>query len=107
MSQLSGAIRTIRGVIATLIGHARCSTDKQDIEAQRQALLGLGVVGERIYLDWGLTGTNRRRPGLDQALAAVRSGDTLVVPWLDRLARSVPDARDIGDSLVARWWLAE
>jgi DNA invertase Pin-like site-specific DNA recombinase len=58
--------------------------------------------GERIYLDRGLTGTNRRRPGLDQALAAVRSGDTLVVPKLDRLARSVPDARDIGDSLVDR-----
>jgi DNA invertase Pin-like site-specific DNA recombinase len=90
------------GVTATLIGYARCSTDKQDIEAQRQALLGLGVAGERIYLDRGLTGTNRRRPGLDQALAAVRSGDTLVVPKLDRLARSVPDARDIGDSLVAR-----
>ena len=84
---------------ATLIGYARCSTDKQDVEAQRQTLLGLGVVGERIYLDRGLTGTNRRRPGLDQALAAVRSGDTLVVP---KLARSVPDARDIGDSLVAR-----
>jgi DNA invertase Pin-like site-specific DNA recombinase len=31
-----------------------------------------------------------------------RSGDTLVVPKLDRLARSVPDARDIGDTLVAR-----
>ncbi len=41
-------------------------------------------------------------PGLDQALAAVRSGDTLAVPRLDRLARSVPDARHIGDSLVAR-----
>jgi DNA invertase Pin-like site-specific DNA recombinase len=89
-------------VTATLIGYARCSTDKQDIEAQRQTLFGLGVVGERIYLDRGLTGTNRRRPGLDQALTAVRSGDTLVVPKLDRLARSVPDARDIGDSLVAR-----
>jgi DNA invertase Pin-like site-specific DNA recombinase len=50
----------------------------------------------------GLTGTNRQRPGLDQALAAVRAGDTLVVPKLDRLARSVPDARAIGDSLVAR-----
>ncbi len=86
----------------TLIGYARCSTDKQDLAVQRQALLGLGVAGERIYLDRGLTGTNRRRPGLDQALAAVRSGDTLVVPKLDRLARSVPDARDIGDSLVAR-----
>src|SRR3954451_3162361 len=91
-----------RGVTATLIGYARCSTEKQDVEAQRQTLLGLGVAGERIYLDRGLTGTNRRRPGLDQALAAVRSGDTLVVPKLDRLARSVPDVRDIGDSLVAR-----
>ena len=30
------------------------------------------------------------------------SGDTLVVPKLDRLARSVPDARDIGDTLVSR-----
>jgi DNA invertase Pin-like site-specific DNA recombinase len=42
------------------------------------------------------------RPGLDQALAALREGDTLVVPKLDRLARSVPDARDIGDGLAAR-----
>jgi len=49
-----------------------------------------------------LTGTNRSRPGLDQALAAVRTGDTLVVPKLDRLARSVPDARFIADALVAR-----
>lgn len=32
----------------------------------------------------------------------MRAGDTLVVPRLDRLARSVPDARDIGDSLAAR-----
>lgn len=62
----------------------------------------LGVAEDRIYLDHGLTGTNRDRPGLAQALAAVRLGDTLVVPKLDRLARSVPDAREIGDSLVAR-----
>ena len=34
--------------------------------------------------------------------AAVRAGDTLVVPTLDRLARSVPDARQIADALVAR-----
>src|SRR5215204_5454775 len=78
---------------ATLIGYARCSTDKQDLAAQRAALERLGVPPERIYTDHGLTGTNRARPGLDQALAAVRAGDTLVVPKLDRLARSVPDAR--------------
>jgi DNA invertase Pin-like site-specific DNA recombinase len=83
-------------------GYARCSTDMQDLTAQQEILLGLGVPKERIYLDRGLTGTKRARPGLDQALAAVRAGDTLVVPKLDRLARSVPDAREIGDSLVTR-----
>jgi DNA invertase Pin-like site-specific DNA recombinase len=86
----------------TLIGYARCSTDKQDLSAQREALTDLGVAAERIYVDHGLTGTNRARPGLNQALAAVRKGDTLVVPKLDRLARSVPDARSIADELAAR-----
>ena len=85
-----------------LIGYARCSTDKQDLAAQRQALLQLGVTADRIYTDKGFTGTSRARPGLDEALAAVRSGDTLVVPKLDRLARSVPDARAIGDALAGR-----
>ncbi|MFF3878906.1 recombinase family protein [Streptomyces sp. NPDC001978] len=85
-----------------MTGYARCSTDMQDLTAQQEILLALGVPEDRIYLDRGLTGTNRDRPGLDQALAAVRAGDTLVVPKLDRLARSVPDAREIGDSLVAR-----
>lgn len=86
----------------TRIGYARCSTDKQDLVAQRAALIALGVADDRIYTDHGLTGTNRERPGLAQALAAVREGDTLVVPKLDRLARSVPDARAIADELTAR-----
>jgi DNA invertase Pin-like site-specific DNA recombinase len=85
-----------------LIGYARCSTEKQDLTAQREILRGLGVAEERVYLDHGLTGTTRSRPGLNSALAALREGDTLVVPKLDRLARSVPDARAIGDSLAAR-----
>lgn len=49
--------------VGELIGYARCSTVLQDLNGPA-------------------------RPGLDQALAAVRSGDTLVVPKLDRLARS-------------------
>ena len=95
-------IRTILPMTATLIGYARCSTDRQDLAAQRQALLELCVVEDRIYTDHGLTGTTHARPGLDQALAAVREGDTLVVPKLDRLARSVPDARAIADLLQER-----
>ena len=86
----------------TLIGYARCSTDRQDLSAQRAALAELGVAADRIYVDHGLTGTSRARPGLDQALAAVRRGDTLVVPKLGRLARSVPDACFIADELAER-----
>ena len=71
-------------ITGALIGYARCSTDRQDLAAQRQALLELGVAEERIYTDHGLTGTNRAQPGLD------------------RLARSVPDARAIADQLQER-----
>ncbi|KTR06452.1 DNA resolvase [Aureimonas ureilytica] len=85
-----------------LIGYARCSTDKQDLAAQMEALQKLGVAADRIYTDYGFTGSNRARPGLNQALAAARSGDTFVVSKLDRLARSVPDAREIGDDLASR-----
>jgi DNA invertase Pin-like site-specific DNA recombinase len=80
---------------------ARCSTDNQDLTAQREGLTALGVQSKRIYVDHGLTGRNRDRPGLREALAACRSGDTLVVTKLDRLARSLPDARDIVEELTA------
>lgn len=49
-----------------------------------------------------LTGTNRERPGLREALAACRAGDTMVLTKLDRLARSLPDARAIADELTSR-----
>ncbi|HAS6027245.1 recombinase family protein [Vibrio vulnificus] len=84
------------------IGYARCSTDQQDLTAQIDTLINLGVPTDRIYTDKGLTGSNRQRLGLEQALAVVRRGDTLVVPKLDRLARSVPDAKGIADILQAR-----
>jgi DNA invertase Pin-like site-specific DNA recombinase len=85
-----------------LIGYARCSTDQQDLTAQRDGLPALGVAANRVYVDHGLTGTNRERPGLREALAACREGDTLVVTKLDRLARSLPDARAIADELTVR-----
>jgi DNA invertase Pin-like site-specific DNA recombinase len=87
---------------ALLVGYARCSTDERDLTAQHDELLALGVDLDRIYLDHGLTGTNRECPRLREALAACRAGDTLVVTKLDRLARSLPDARAIADELTAR-----
>ena len=85
-----------------LVGYCRCSTEKQDLRAQKDQLEALGVSRERIYVDHGLTGANRERPGLREALAACHPGDTLVVTKLDRLARSIADARDIADELTAR-----
>jgi len=89
-------------VTALKIGYARVSTNGQDLTAQREGLIALGVNPENIHVDHGLTGTNRTRPGLREAMAAVRSGDTLVVTKLDRLARSLPDARDIADELTRK-----
>lgn len=87
-----------------LIGYARCSTTRQDqdLTAQRDSLMSLGVEAENIYTDVGLTGTNRDRPGLRESLAAARAGDTYVVTKLDRLVRSVRDAKDIADELEAK-----
>jgi len=45
---------------ALLIGYARVSTDQQDLTSQRDGLAGLGVAPNRIYVDHGLTGTNRQ-----------------------------------------------
>jgi DNA invertase Pin-like site-specific DNA recombinase len=87
---------------ALLVGYARVSTEEQDLAAQRNAPATLGDRTERIYVDQGLTGTNRERPGLREALAACRAGDTLVVTKLDRLARSLPDARAIVEDLTRR-----
>jgi DNA invertase Pin-like site-specific DNA recombinase len=84
------------------IGYARVSTTDQDLTSQRDALLRMGVRDADIYVDHGLTGTNRARPGLREALTAVREGDTLVVTKLDRLARSLRDAREIADELTAK-----
>lgn len=85
-----------------LVGYARVSTDGQDLAAQRAALSALGVDERNMHTDKGATGRNRDRPGLGNALAAVREGDTLVVTKLDRLARSLRDATAIADELTAK-----
>ncbi|MER5635120.1 recombinase family protein [Streptomyces nitrosporeus] len=84
------------------IDYARCSLDEQDLTARRGILPGLGIAGERVHPDHGLTGTNRGRPGPARATAAAHACDPLVVPAPERLARSAPVARGIGDSSSAR-----
>lgn len=69
--------------------------------AQQDALAASGVDPKKSYLDHHrLTGTNVTVPGYAWPLVACRDGAALVVTELDRLARSVPDARDIVDELI-------
>lgn len=84
------------------LGYARVSTAQQDFTDQRDALVRLGVGERNIYVDHGFTGSRKSRPGLEKALSAVRPGDELVVTKLDRLARSMRDAKEIAGELAGR-----
>lgn len=53
-------------------------TDGQDLTAQRDPLLAMGVGPERIYVGHGPPGTNRERPGLREAPAACGASDRRV-----------------------------
>ena len=56
------------GMTGMKIGYAQVSTNDQDLTAQRNALLALGVEERQIFVDHGLTGANRVRPGLPEAI---------------------------------------
>ncbi len=99
LSRSGTSYGTFAGVTGLKIGYAPISTVGQDLTAQRNSLVALGVDTERFYVDHGLSGTTRIRPGLREAPAACRAGDTLVVSKLDRLARSLTDAREIVEEL--------
>lgn len=71
---------TFKSMTGLLIGYARVSTKDQDLTAQKNALVALGVTPEKTLTDQGLTGANRARPGLREASAACWAGDTLV--WM-------------------------
>ena len=70
-----------------LIGYARVSTHDQTLALQQDALQQAGC--SKIFTDTA-SGVKAERKGLDEALAYVRKGDTLVVWRLDRLGRSLP-----------------
>lgn len=69
-------------------GYSRVSTVGQDLDLQRQFLLSEGIDESRIFFDHGFTGKDLQRDGLQTVLAAVREGDKIIVPKLDRFARN-------------------
>lgn len=69
-----------------LIGYVRVSTNDQNTDLQRNALVCAEC--EQIFED-KLSGTRTDMPGLKRALKRLQKGDTLVVWKLDRLGRSM------------------
>lgn len=89
---LNGGLLRHLGVLIMKIGYMRVSTAVQvegySLDEQRMKLENYGC--EKIYEDV-MSGAKRDRPGLNNAMDALRAGDELVVCKLDRLGRSMKD----------------
>jgi len=72
--------------LGTLVGYSRVSTGDQTVARQEDALRVAGCT--HLYRDT-ISGAKTERPGLNEALAYLREGDTLIVWKLDRLGRSM------------------
>jgi DNA invertase Pin-like site-specific DNA recombinase len=82
-----------------LIGYARVSTLDQNLALQRDALTDAGC--GKIFIEQ-MSGAVAERPALRDALEFARSGDTLVVWKLDRLARSMKQLIETIETLRVR-----
>ena len=88
------AVRT-----GALIGYARVSTTSQLLDRQQHTLAEAGCL--RVFAD-KLSGKTADRPEMAACLDYLRPGDTLVVPSLDRLSRSLADLIQIVGALRRR-----
>jgi DNA invertase Pin-like site-specific DNA recombinase len=95
------------------LGYVRVSTDKQadrgvSLEAQESKIRAYAQLYElqlgEVIVDAGASAKSLDRPGLQRALAMLRSGAAggLLVAKLDRLTRSVRDLGDLMETLFGR-----
>lgn len=85
--------------ISLLVGYARISTQDQNLDLQRDALINSGC--EKIFEDVA-SGAKAERTGLEDALEYIREGDTLVVWKLDRLGRSLKQLIEVVNHIHER-----
>jgi len=78
------------------IGYTRVSTRDQNLDLQLKALKKVGC--QKIFRE-KVSGVTRHRPELQRVLDQVRSGDTIIVWKLDRLARSTRDLLNTMETL--------
>jgi DNA invertase Pin-like site-specific DNA recombinase len=78
------------------IGYIRVSTLDQHTERQLE-----GIEVDQTFTDKA-SGKDTKRPQLDQLMGFVRSGDTVFVHSMDRLARNLDDLRRIVQTLTGK-----
>lgn len=78
------------------VGYVRVSTVEQNTVRQLD-----GVAVDRVFTD-AASGKDARRPQLEELLAFVRDGDTVVVHSMDRLARNLDDLRRLVRALTGK-----
>jgi len=80
----------------TVYGYARVSTDGQSLAAQDAALRAAGCA--KVFSEKA-SGAKSDRAALAKAIAALDTGDVLIVTRLDRLARSTRDLLNTLDAI--------
>lgn len=78
------------------VGYLRCSTFEQNTARQLD-----GMALDRVFEEKA-SGKDANRPRLQELLAYVREGDTVVVHSLDRLGRNLMDLRRIVSDLTSK-----
>ena len=86
-----------------LVGYMRVSKadGSQVLDLQNDALIAAGIPERNLSSDTA-SGKRDDRPGLDNCLKALRSGDTLVVWKLDRLGRNLRHLVNVVHDLTER-----
>lgn len=82
-----------------IIGYARVSTNKQELDVQMNALKEAGAT--KLYKE-KISGAKTDRKELTKLLADIKAGDTLVVTKADRIARSLSQLEKIVTDLTDR-----
>jgi DNA invertase Pin-like site-specific DNA recombinase len=78
------------------VGYVRVSSVDQNTVRQLD-----GIAVERTFTDKA-SGKDTARPRLDEMLAFVRDGDTVIVHSMDRLARNLDDLRRVVRALTGK-----
>ena len=78
------------------LGYARVSTRDQNLAPQIEALTEAGC--QKVFQDVAC-GAKSERPGLEDLMNTIRSGDSLVVFKLDRLGRNLHHLIELANQL--------